>query len=85
MAKRAAALVDEVLRQVPVGQWVLTLPYRLRYRLTWDHALCRAVLGHLPVRGLARNRVTDPSNVRVHGPSPPRKYTIKWRGALLAS
>jgi len=25
--------------------WVLTLPYRLRYRLAWDHALCRAVLG----------------------------------------
>jgi len=23
----------------------LTLPYRLRYRLAWDHALCRAVLG----------------------------------------
>jgi hypothetical protein len=28
-----------------VRQWVLTLPYRLRYRLAWDHALCRAVLG----------------------------------------
>ncbi len=24
---------------------MLTLPYRLRYRLAWDHALCRAVLG----------------------------------------
>ncbi len=32
-------------RQAPVRQWVLTLPYRLRYRLAWDHALCRAVLG----------------------------------------
>jgi hypothetical protein len=30
---------------VPVRQWVLTLPYRLRYRLARDHALCRAVLG----------------------------------------
>jgi hypothetical protein len=45
MAERAASLVDEVLPQVPVRQWVLTLPYRLRYRLAWDHALCRAVLG----------------------------------------
>ena len=26
-------------------QWVLTLPYRLRYALAWDHRLCRAVLG----------------------------------------
>jgi Putative transposase len=45
MAEHAALLVDEVLPQVPVRQWVLTLPYRLRYRLAWDHALCRAVLG----------------------------------------
>jgi hypothetical protein len=45
MAERAASLVDEVLPPVPVRQWVLTLPYRLRYRLAWDHALCRAVLG----------------------------------------
>ena len=35
MAERAAYLVDEVLPQVPVRQWVLTLPYRLRYRLAW--------------------------------------------------
>jgi len=41
MAKHAATLVDHLLSQVPVRQWVLTLPYRL----AWDHALCRAVLG----------------------------------------
>ena len=45
MAARAAYLVDEVLPRVPVRQWVLTLPYRVRYRLARDHALCRAVLG----------------------------------------
>ena len=45
MAERAAYLVDEELPRVPARQWVLTLPYRLRYRLAWDHALCRAVLG----------------------------------------
>jgi hypothetical protein len=33
-----------VLPRLPVRQWVLTLPYRLRYRLAWDHALCHAVL-----------------------------------------
>jgi Transposase zinc-binding domain len=31
MTERAAHLVDEVLPWVPVRQWVLTLPYRLRY------------------------------------------------------
>jgi hypothetical protein len=28
-----------------VRQWVLSLPYRLRYLLAWDHGLARAVLG----------------------------------------
>ena len=51
MAERAASLVDEVLPRVPVRQWVLTLPYRLRYRLAWNHAFCRAVLG-VYARGL---------------------------------
>ncbi len=44
MTERAAHLVDAVLPRVPVRQWVLTVPYRLRYRLTWDHGLSRAVL-----------------------------------------
>ena len=37
-------LVDHVFPDVPVRQWVLSLPYRLRYRLAWDHGLCRAVV-----------------------------------------
>jgi hypothetical protein len=45
MADRAAHLVDHVFPSVPVRQWVLTLPHRLRYRLAWDHDLCRAVVG----------------------------------------
>ncbi len=45
MAERAAHLVDHVLPHVPVRQWVLSLPHRLRYLLAWNHKLCRAVLG----------------------------------------
>jgi hypothetical protein len=45
MTERAARLVDGVLPRVPVRQWVLSLPYRLRDLLAWDHRLCRAVLG----------------------------------------
>ena len=45
MAERAAHLVEAVLPTVPVRQWVLTVPHRLRYRLAFDHALCRAVVG----------------------------------------
>jgi DNA-directed RNA polymerase subunit RPC12/RpoP len=45
MAERAAHLVDHVFPAVPIRQWVLSLPYRLRYLLAWDHDLCRAVSG----------------------------------------
>ncbi|MBI4608833.1 MAG: transposase [Candidatus Rokubacteria bacterium] len=45
MTERAAHLVDEVLPRVPVRQWVLTVPHRLRYLMAWDHGLSRAVLG----------------------------------------
>jgi len=44
MTARAAHLIDHVLPLAPVRQWVLSLPFELRYRLAWDHALCRAVL-----------------------------------------
>ncbi len=47
MAERAAHLLDHVFPDVPVRQWVLSLPYRLRYQLAWDHDLCRAVVGVL--------------------------------------
>ena len=43
MAERAAHLVDAVFPDVPVRQWVLTLPPRIRYQLAWNHDLCRAV------------------------------------------
>ena len=45
MAERSAHLVDHVFPDVPVRQWVLSLPHRLRYLLAWDHELCRAVTG----------------------------------------
>ncbi len=44
MADTAAYLVDCVLPEVPVRQWVLTLPYPLRYRCAWDAKLTSEVL-----------------------------------------
>jgi hypothetical protein len=44
MAALAAHLVDGVFGDLPVRQWVLTLPHRLRYALAYDPPLCRAVL-----------------------------------------
>ncbi len=43
MAESAAHLVDHVFPEVPVRQWVISFPWRLRYLLTLDVSLCRAV------------------------------------------
>jgi hypothetical protein len=45
MADTAAHLVDRVFPKVPVRQWVLSVPFSLRYRLAYDSSLTAAVLG----------------------------------------
>jgi Putative transposase len=44
MADTAAHLVDRVFPRVPVRQWLLSLPYALRYRLAYDASLVTDVL-----------------------------------------
>ena len=44
MADHAAHLVDRVLPEVPIRQWVFTLPYPLRYRCAWNARLTSEVL-----------------------------------------
>jgi len=40
MAERAANLVDFVIPYVPNRQWVLSLPFALRYCMAWElHSL----------------------------------------------
>ncbi len=62
MTERAAHLVDHVIPDVPVRQWVLTLPHRLRYLLAWRHDLCKIVVRvmlrevHRHLRTRARER-----------------------------
>jgi len=73
MNREAAHLVDRVMPAVGVRQWVLTLPYALRFRLAWDIELRRAVhavfrrevyrylrrqAGHLDVEGPRCGSVT---------------------------
>ena len=50
MADTAAHLVDRVLPEVPVRQWVLSLPFALRYRLAYDAPLTCATCSRLFVR-----------------------------------
>ncbi len=47
MAERAEHLVGHALPDVPVRQWVLTVPHRLRYLLAWHQDLCRGVDGRM--------------------------------------
>lgn len=44
MVDTAARLTDEILPAVPVRQWVLSMPFEIRYRLAWDGDLVSAVL-----------------------------------------
>ena len=44
MTELAAQLVDRVIPDVPVRQWVLSRPWSLRYQLAFDAPLCRDVL-----------------------------------------
>jgi hypothetical protein len=43
MADTAAHLVDRVLPRFPVRQWVLSLPFSLRFVVAFDRELCRQV------------------------------------------
>jgi hypothetical protein len=54
MTERAAHLADHVFPAVPIRQWVLSLPHRVRYGLAWDHELCKRVVGAL-LREVARH------------------------------
>lgn len=68
MTERAAHLVDRVFPDVPVRQWVLSLPHRVRYVLAWDHELCKRVVGAL-LREAARHLR---GRARADGPVDPR-------------
>jgi Putative transposase len=64
MTERAAHLVNHVIPDVSIRQWVLTLPHRIRYLLAWRHDLCKAfvrvllrdVHRHLRTRACERGR-----------------------------
>ena len=45
LAENAAHLVDHVLPDVPIRQWVLSLPHTIRYLVGFDKELCRQLRG----------------------------------------
>jgi len=75
MADTAAHLVDRVLPQTPVRQWVLSLPFSLRYRLAYDARLTRDVLRLFVRRVFAsmRRRARDRPAARTPWSRPGRR------------
>jgi hypothetical protein len=66
MADTAAHLVDWVFPEVPIRQWVLSLPFALRYRLAYDAHLVSDMV-HTFVQivfGLLRRRAGFPATNR---------------------
>jgi len=51
MAEAAAHLCDHVFPRLPVRQWVLSVPKRLRYYLQRDRGRAQCVAAYLPSRG----------------------------------
>ena len=69
MAETAAHLVDHVFPPLPVRQWVLSLPKRLRYFLKTNPAAVSAVL-HILLRV-----IRHPGRDSHYFPSPPQIRT----------
>ncbi|MCX4240579.1 transposase, partial [Paraliomyxa miuraensis] len=67
MAETAANLSDHVIPEVPVRQWVVSLPHRIRYRLAYDHEACtlalrafvRTIFADLRRRAKRRHHIVD--------------------------
>ena len=77
MAEVAAHLTDHVLPHLPIRQWVLSLPKRLRPFLHWDPEMASAVLGIFvrALRGtLRRSSPTAPRGSELAAISFPQRF-----------
>jgi hypothetical protein len=86
MADTAAHLVDRVLPEAPVRQWVLSLPFRLRYRMAYDARLTseilrlfvRRVFASMRRRARGRLRLRDPARLQCGAVT----FVQRFEGAL---
>jgi hypothetical protein len=81
MSDTAAHLVDRVLSDVPMRQWVLSVPYPLRLGLAYDATLLRDVLG-ICTRALMRSsQRRAATQLGVHGGDGPRCGRVRGDGS----
>ena len=71
MADTAAHLVDNVFPHVPVRQWVLSLPFEIRYRMSYDKQLISDVLAVFlrAVQGWYKTKSKEKGYTEVQGGS----------------
>ena len=76
MADTAAHLVDRVFPIVPVRQWVLSLPFALRYRMAYDACLTSDVLNKTA-------RLTKKEPFRAYDFCQPITTSMNWAPAAV--
>jgi len=83
MNETALHLVDSVIAEVPVRQWVLSLPHPLRYLLAYDKMLCTAVLAAFirSVFGWLRRTAKKELDLRSVNDAHPAAVTVVQRAS----
>ena len=66
MVDTAALLIDEILPPVPIRQWVLSVPFPLRFMFAREPAVMSAVLG-IVIRAIEGHLVARAGYTRAHG------------------
>ncbi len=82
MADTTAHLVDRVLPEVPVRQWVLALPYPLRDRYAWNARLPSEVLLAMLA---AASMPAEAAKRRSGWMRTPRRTTVEGAGSQVVS
>ena len=87
MSDTAAHPVNRVFPEVPVRQWVLSLPFALRYRLAYDKSLVRDVLQVFSpaVFGSLRRRAREQDGVRRETQCGAVTFVQRFGGSLNAN
>ncbi len=82
MADTAAYLVDCLLPEEPIRQWVLTLPFRIRYLIAFDKKMCTAVKG-IFIRAIMCHLRLKAKRLGVAGGKPGAvNFIQRWGSAL---
>ena len=80
MAESAALLVDEIFPQLPIRQWVLSMPFPLRFLLAREPQVMGSVLG-IVYRAIASYLINQAGFTAATAPSQSAGSTSPRRSA----